>query len=186
MRVRDHLKLVGSLHPRYEHAEAQRWLDAFGIDPAVKHGTLSKGQRMLESLAVALALRPPLLLLDEPFAGLDPVARRLVADGLIEHMCAGDRSALLVSHSTADVERCADRVAVMAQGRVTSVGTVEGIKARGVQKGSGSADALEDALVAAAAQGRVDAGRTDRGQARATLSPGAQTNDAQAPEETAA
>lgn len=149
MRVRDHLALVRAVHPRYDDAEAHRWLDAFGLDADAKHATLSKGQRMLESLAVALALRPPLLLLDEPFAGLDPVARRLVADGIIEHMCEEGRSVLLVSHSTADVERCADRVAVMAAGRVTAVETVEALRER-----AGGGD-LEDALVAAAAEGRA-------------------------------
>ena len=149
MRVRDHLRLVSAVHPRYDAEEARRWLDAFGLDTAARHGELSKGQRMLESLAIALSLRPPLLLLDEPFSGLDPIARRLVTDGIIEYMCEGRRSLLLVSHSTQDVERCADRVAVMQEGRIRSCETLDGLRAR-----TGHGD-LEDALVAGASEERV-------------------------------
>lgn len=148
MRIRDHFQLVGALHPLWSDAEAKRWLDAFGLDPEARHADLSKGQRMLESLAAALALRPPLLLLDEPFAGLDPVARRRVADGLIEHMCAGDRSVLLSSHQTDDIERCADRVAFLEDGRIAEVATIEELRAR---EGGG----VEAAMVAAATRGRV-------------------------------
>ena len=78
-----------------------------------------------------------------------PVARRMVTGGIIEHMCGAGRSVLLASHSTADVERCADRVALFAKGRVTETLTVDALRAR-------SADAdLEDALVATAAEGRA-------------------------------
>ena len=53
----------------------------------MRYADLSKGQRMLEILKCAFALQSPLISLDEPFSGLDPVARRRVTDGIIEHMC---------------------------------------------------------------------------------------------------
>ncbi|MEM9381819.1 MAG: ABC transporter ATP-binding protein [Planctomycetota bacterium] len=149
MRIRDHLRLVGAIHPLWSDAEAARWLDAFQLDPALRYAELSKGQRMLENLAAALALRPPLLLLDEPFSGLDAVARRLVTDGLIQHMCDHEATVLLVSHSISDIERCADRVALFVDGRVARVGSVDELKGE-----TETAD-LEDAVIAAAAAGRA-------------------------------
>lgn len=149
MRIRDHFRLVRALYPRWSDDEAKRFMEAFELDESMKYADLSKGQRMLENLVTALALSPPLLLLDEPFSGLDPVARRRVTDGLIQHMCRGDVSVLLVSHSISDVERCADRVATCANGRITSVDTVDALRETSPNKD------LEDALVAAAQEGRA-------------------------------
>jgi len=149
MRIRDHFRLVRAIHPRWDDAEAKRWLDAFGLEPGLRYNDLSKGQRMLENLTSVLALRPPLLLLDEPFSGLDPVARRMVTDGVIEHMCADGGTVLMVSHSIADIERCADRVALFAHGKVTRVATVDELRA------STEKNDLEDALVMAAEEGRA-------------------------------
>lgn len=149
MRIGDHFDLVGAIHPLWNSDEANRWLSAFGLDRSLRYADLSKGQAMLENLAAALALRAPLLLLDEPFSGLDPVARRLVTDGIVEHMCEEGRSVLLVSHSVTDVERCADRVALFANGRVGEVATVDELRER-----SGNGD-IEESLVAAALEGRA-------------------------------
>ena len=149
MRIRDHFALVRALHPRWSDAEARRFLGIFELEECMRYTDLSKGQRMLENLITGLALRPPLLLLDEPFSGLDPVARRRVTDGIIEHMCRGEASVLLVSHSITDVERCADRIATFADGRVTSVETVDALRERTENHD------LEDALVAAAQEGRA-------------------------------
>jgi ABC-2 type transport system ATP-binding protein len=149
MKIRDHFKLVKALHPRWDDAEADRFLERFGLKGSMRYADLSKGQRMLENVTAALAVRPPLLLLDEPFSGLDPVARRMVTDGIIEHMCERQASVLLVSHSIADVERCADRVALFSNGVVNEVATVDELRGR-----SEHGD-LEDALVAVAAEGRA-------------------------------
>ena len=149
MRIRDHFRLVRAIYPLWNDDEAKRWLDKFELDPALRYADLSKGQRMLENLTTALALRPPLLLLDEPFSGLDPVARHMVTDCVIEHMCKEGGTVLLVSHSITDIERCADRVAMFAHGRVTAVQTVDDLRA------SNSSHDLEAALVAAAAEGRA-------------------------------
>ena len=147
MKIRDHFKLVKALHPRWDGAEAARLLERFGLTDSLRYDDLSKGQRMLENVAAALAVRPELLLLDEPFSGLDPVARRLVTDGIIEHMCERRASTLLVSHSIADVERCADRVALFSGGTISEIATVDELRER-----SEHGD-LEEALVAVAAEG---------------------------------
>ncbi len=144
MRIRDHFRLLQALYPSWSEASATRWLAAFGLDPSARYSELSKGKRALENLAAALAQEPELLLLDEPFSGLDARARRIVTEGLIEFLCAGEKSVLLVSHSLADIERCADRVALLEDGRVGRTATTE------EWRGLTASGALEDGILSEA------------------------------------
>ena len=90
----------------------------FGIDPLARVSTLSRGQRAGVSLALVLAPDPELLILDDPALGLDPVSRRALNETLIEFAAGGKRTVLLSTHLLDDVERIADRVAVMVGGRL--------------------------------------------------------------------
>jgi len=90
----------------------------FSIDPAARVSTLSRGQRAGVSLAMVLAPDPELLVLDDPALGLDPVSRRALNETLIEFAGGGKRTVLLSTHLLDDVERIADRVAVMVGGRL--------------------------------------------------------------------
>lgn len=90
----------------------------FSINPAAKISTLSRGQRAGVSLAMVLAPDPELLVLDDPALGLDPVSRRALNETLIEFAGGGKRTVLLSTHLLDDVERIADRVAVMVGGRL--------------------------------------------------------------------
>ncbi|HEY0870583.1 MAG TPA: ABC transporter ATP-binding protein, partial [Acidothermaceae bacterium] len=74
--VADHLKLGGWLNPRFDAAAAQRRIDQLGLDRRQRAGKLSGGQRAQLALTLAIAKRPELLVLDEPVASLDPLARR--------------------------------------------------------------------------------------------------------------
>lgn len=129
MRVRDHLRLVAPFHPSWDADEARDLLERFGLDPRARYRDLSRGERVLENLAVALAARPELLLLDEPFSGLDVEARRDVVRGLLESFCDSGRTVLLVSHSLTDVERCADRLALLGSGRILVEGSLDDLLA---------------------------------------------------------
>ncbi len=149
MRVRDHVALVRALYADWDQGACDGWLGKFDVDPGTPYGDLSKGQRMLENLAVVLARKPQLMLLDEPFSGLDPVARRLVTEGIIESLCEDERSVILVSHSVTDVARCADRVALFGDGRVQEVATVDELRSR-----SSTGD-LEDSIFETAMEGRA-------------------------------
>ncbi|MDA8563914.1 ABC transporter ATP-binding protein [Mariniblastus sp.] len=90
----------------------------FGIDKKARVSTLSRGQRAGVSLALVLAPDPELLVLDDPALGLDPVSRRALNETLIEFAGGGKRTVLLSTHLLDDVERIADRVAVMIGGRL--------------------------------------------------------------------
>jgi ABC-2 type transport system ATP-binding protein len=128
MRVADHWDLLAPFYPTWDMAEAKRLAKRLDVDPSAKYHDLSRGGKELACLVAALAHRPKLLLLDEPFSGLDVLARRRVFDALLELLREDGRSALLASHSLADVERCADRIAVLHEGHITLSGEIEELR----------------------------------------------------------
>ncbi len=128
MNVRDHWNLLAPFYPSWDMREAQRLAERLGVDPNARYHDLSRGGKELACLVAALAHKPKLLLLDEPFSGLDVLARRRVFDALLELLREDGRSALVASHSLADVERCADRIAVLHEGRITLAGEIEELR----------------------------------------------------------
>jgi ABC-2 type transport system ATP-binding protein len=128
MRVSEHWEFLAPFHPTWDMREAQRLAERLGVDPGVRYRELSRGGKELACIVAALAHRPKLLLLDEPFSGLDVLARRRVFDALLELLKEDGRSALLASHSLADIERCADRIAVLNAGRITLGGEIDELR----------------------------------------------------------
>ena len=123
--VRDHLELGARLNPRWDAALARDRVDRLGLDPAQKAGRLSGGQRAQLALTLGLAKRPELLLLDEPVASLDPLARREFLQGLMEAVAEHGFSVVLSSHLVADLERVCDHLIVLVASRVRVAGDVE-------------------------------------------------------------
>ncbi len=112
------------VEPAYDARLTGRLLRRAGIAPAAQLRRLSAGQRTRLLLAVALGLRPDLLLLDEPFARLDPLAREEVLDELRVHHAGGeDRTILLSTHELGGLERFVDHVVLLHEGRVVLEGT---------------------------------------------------------------
>jgi ABC-2 type transport system ATP-binding protein len=132
MRGRDFLAFVARFHPTWSADDERRWIELVDLDVGAKVGELSKGNRTKLALVAALSHAPELLLLDEPFSGLDVSVRRSIATAILESLRDEKRTVLLVSHSIADVERVADRVAVLANGRIERWGEIEDVaRARG-------------------------------------------------------
>lgn len=107
-----------------------RAADLVGLDSALLEKSpfeLSGGQKRRVAIAGVIAMEPELLVLDEPTAGLDPSGRDEVLNCVRDYLHGGDRSVLIVSHSMDDVARYADRVIVMAHGRVAMDGTPDAI-----------------------------------------------------------
>ena len=102
----------------------------FSIRTSSKVGELSRGQRAGVSLALVLAPDPGLLVLDDPALGLDPVSRRALNETLIEFASDGKRTVLLSTHLLDDVERVADRVMVLTDGRLKVDTTMDDFAAR--------------------------------------------------------
>jgi ABC-2 type transport system ATP-binding protein len=122
--VAEHLRLGAKLNPTWDPHLAQRRVARVGLDPAQKAGRLSGGQRAQLALAIAAAKRPELLILDEPAAALDPLARRGFLHTLLEYVAELGASVVLSSHLLGDIEQVCDHVIVLSGGRVRVAGDV--------------------------------------------------------------
>src|ERR1700753_1277811 len=125
--VADHLRFGAHLNPGWDAAYAERRLDRIGLDPAQKAGKLSGGQRAQLALTLAVAKRPRLLILDEPVASLDPLARREFMQDLMEAVAEHEVSVILSSHLVNDLERVCDYLVVLAASRVQIAGDVDAL-----------------------------------------------------------
>jgi ABC-2 type transport system ATP-binding protein len=123
--VRDHLRVGAHLNPGWDSALAELRIDDLGLDPQQRAGRLSGGQRAQLALTLAIAKRPELLLLDEPVASLDPLARREFLQILMEAVAEQQVSIVLSSHLVSDIERVCDYLIVLAGSRVQLAGDVE-------------------------------------------------------------
>jgi ABC-2 type transport system ATP-binding protein len=115
--VRDHLALAVSLRPGFDRPYAEQRLRELGIPIDRRAGQLSGGQRAQVGLALALATRARVLLLDEPLASLDPLARREFLHVLVDAVRADGSTALLSSHVVTDIEQACDRLVVLGSGQ---------------------------------------------------------------------
>ncbi len=125
MRVRDWLGFCARFYPNWSEEERARLCELLELEERVKVRELSKGNRAKLGLIAALAHRPQLLLLDEAFSGLDAKTRHRLSKAVLDHLRDDSRSVLLVSHSTADIERLCDRVAILEGGRIVREGDIE-------------------------------------------------------------
>jgi ABC-2 type transport system ATP-binding protein len=130
MTVAEILDFAGSLHPRWDRDLATSFRERLDLPPREKIRTLSRGGRAKVALILAAACRPELLLLDDPTAGLDPLVRREVLEGIVEMIPGQGGAVIYASHLIGDVERVADRVAVLDAGRLTLEGSVEELRRR--------------------------------------------------------
>ena len=123
--VADHLRLGARLNPGWDAELARDRVERLDLDPHQKAGTLSGGQRAQLALTLAVAKRPELLILDEPVASLDPLARREFLADLMEATAEQELSVVLSSHLVADLERVCDYLIVLAGSRVRVAGPVD-------------------------------------------------------------
>jgi len=118
LRVEEVVGLHRGLYPTWDDAFAGRLLERFEVRPGAKIRTLSKGQARRVALVCAVAHRPEVLLLDEPASGLDPAARRGFLETSIQLLNESGCTILFSSHYMTDVERMADRIVMIHEGRV--------------------------------------------------------------------
>jgi len=127
--ITDHLRLGARLNPRWDMPLAQRRIQQLGLNPAQKAGRLSGGQRAQLALTVAAAKRAELLILDEPVASLDPLARSAFLRDLLDFVAELGVSVVLSSHLLGDLERVCDHLIVLAASRVQLAGDVSDLLA---------------------------------------------------------
>lgn len=130
MSVRQLLDYCRPFYPTWDRALERTLLSRFELPETRKLGQLSRGMLMKAALLASLAYRPKLLVLDEPFSGLDALVRDEFIKGVLEVSETGDWTVLISSHDIEEVERLADRVALLEAGRLQFHETTEALIAR--------------------------------------------------------
>jgi ABC-2 type transport system ATP-binding protein len=127
--IQDHLRFGRQMNPGWDDTLARQRIADLDLDLDQTAGSLSGGQRAQLALTLAVAKRPELLVLDEPVASLDPLARREFLQRLMEFVADGDVSVVLSSHLVADLERVCDYVIVLVDSRLQVAGEVDDLLA---------------------------------------------------------
>jgi ABC-2 type transport system ATP-binding protein len=126
--IAETLKLGRKLNPGWD-AELAGRIEQLGLPLGKKVGKLSGGQQAQVALTLALGKRPELLLLDEPVASLDPLARREFLQSVMEVVAESGMTVILSSHIIADLERVCDQLVILADNRVQLAGAIEDVVA---------------------------------------------------------
>jgi ABC-2 type transport system ATP-binding protein len=127
--VADHLRLGAHLNPAWDAELARSRIKRLDMSFGQKAGTLSGGQRAQLALTLAVGKRPEVLILDEPVASLDPLARREFLQDLMEAVAEQGLSVVLSSHLVSDLERVCDYLIVLVASRVRVAGPVDALLA---------------------------------------------------------
>jgi ABC-2 type transport system ATP-binding protein len=127
--IADHLRFGAHTNPGWDQNLADDRVAKLGLDPTQKAGKLSGGQRAQLALTLAIAKRPDLLILDEPVASLDPLARREFLQSLMAFVAEHGASVILSSHLVSDLERVCDYLILLVASRVRIAGEVEDLLA---------------------------------------------------------
>jgi ABC-2 type transport system ATP-binding protein len=145
MRVGGLLRMISGYYTSWDRELVDELLERFKLDPRKSVYQLSRGQGTRLRLITAMAFRPRVLLLDEPAAGLDLGGRRALLDSVLNVVRDPQRSVIISSHLLADVERIADRLLVLNEGRVVCEGPTKELV--------GDERTLEEALLSWGAAG---------------------------------
>jgi ABC-2 type transport system ATP-binding protein len=125
--IRETLKFGRKLNPNWDEHLAVERIEQVGLPFGQKVGKLSGGQQAQVALTLALSKRPELLLLDEPVASLDPLARREFMQSVMEVVAETGMTVILSSHIVADLERVCDHLVILSQAHTQLVGPIDEI-----------------------------------------------------------
>ncbi len=126
--VAEQLRVIASFYPKWDHELISRLCGAWGVDPQARIKSMSVGERQKLSIMLPFGHRPDLLILDEPVASLDPLARRQFLEHLVELSAEGQRAVVFSSHIVSDIERLASRIWILKEGRLFWEGDLESLK----------------------------------------------------------
>lgn len=126
--VADQLRVIASFYPRWDSNFIERLCNEWGVDPRARIKNMSVGERQKLSILLAFGHRPDLLVLDEPVASLDPMARRQFLEQLVDASAGGDRAIIFSSHIVSDIERLANRIWILKDGHLDWQGDLDSLK----------------------------------------------------------
>jgi ABC-2 type transport system ATP-binding protein len=127
MRIGDLLDWLAPHHPRWSDAKASRWVETLGVPRDRRFREMSRGEGTKAMLAATLAHEPEVLLLDEPFGGLDPLVHDEVLAGVVRSLAESATTVLVATHDLDVAARIGDRVVVLVDGRVRREADVESL-----------------------------------------------------------
>ena len=126
--VADQIGVISSFYPHWDDALVARLCAEWGVDSRQRIKGMSVGQRQKLSILLALGHKPDLLILDEPVASLDPIARRQFLEQIVEVAADGSRSVVFSSHIVSDVERLANKIWILKDQRMYWQGDFDSLK----------------------------------------------------------
>lgn len=127
--VRRAMDWAHQLLPRFEMDRARSLMEWMGLDPEMRVGAMSKGQEARLMLLLCLARDVPMIVLDEPFSGIDKISRERIIEALIENMSDREQTILISTHEIDEVESLLDYVLFLDQGQVRLAGEAEALRA---------------------------------------------------------
>jgi ABC-2 type transport system ATP-binding protein len=126
--VASQLHVIASFYPRWDSALIERLCAEWGVDTRARIKGMSVGERQKLSILLAFGHKPDLLILDEPVASLDPIARRQFLEQLLTISTDGQRAIVFSSHIVSDIERLANRIWILKEGRLDWQGDLDSLK----------------------------------------------------------
>jgi ABC-2 type transport system ATP-binding protein len=126
--VADQLRVISSFYPRWDSALIDRLCSEWGVNMNARIKGMSVGERQKLSILLAFGHKPDLLVLDEPVASLDPIARRQFLEQLLTISTDGQRAIVFSSHIVSDIERLANRIWILKEGRLDWQGDLDSLK----------------------------------------------------------
>jgi ABC-2 type transport system ATP-binding protein len=126
--VGDQLKLIASFYPHWDQELVDQLCATWNINTGARIKTMSVGERQKLSILLAFGQRPDLLVLDEPVASLDPLARRQFLEQLVELSTDASRAVVFSSHIVSDIERLANRIWILKEGQLYWQGELDALK----------------------------------------------------------
>jgi ABC-2 type transport system ATP-binding protein len=126
--VTDQVRVISSFYRNWDHELITRLCQEWGIRGSTRIKSMSVGERQKLSILLSLGHKPDLLILDEPVASLDPIARRQFLEQLVEIAAEGRRAIIFSSHIVSDIERLANCIWILKEGRLFWHGDLDSLK----------------------------------------------------------
>jgi ABC-2 type transport system ATP-binding protein len=129
--VREWLGFAGGIYPDWDEAKAQELLRELSVSPESQISAMSRGGEARLQLLTCLSRQAPLVILDEPFTGVDLISRERIASAVVGELADGTRTFLIATHDIREMELMFDRLILIGEGRVQSIEDVELLRQSG-------------------------------------------------------
>lgn len=128
MTIRQAIDFTATFYDDWQEDRVEELLSFMRLDPTKKVSSLSKGMRARLKLILALARKAPLILLDEPFSGIDPASRDRIVEGIVRQFKSEEQTMIISTHAVGDTEQLFDGVVFLDEGTINLKGNAEDLR----------------------------------------------------------